>query len=201
MSTRLYLYNINDDLILNNWSICDSVLDTRFDSKVVEIKHVAITTLESKVSLIAIGGDDMVKIWHLPSGELYANFPHDYFCSPVKFSNNGSRIISIDDYGYGSENTIKVWRTKDGLCLNTINSLLSPVLSIDISMSDNEFAVGGGPLTKMNEDKIKIYNFLGEEKHSFGSGIGSVKCVAYSKASEYFAAADVYGTINIWKLK
>ena len=148
--------------------------------------------------------DNMIKVWDSRTGALLHTLQgHSEPVSSVSYSPDGQYIISwawavnfLSHFWSKSkenDNTIKVWDSRTGALLHTLQGHSESVRSVSYS-PDGQYIVSGS-----SDNTIKVWDSrTGALLHTLQGHTGSVESVCYSPDGKYIVSGSSDNTIKVW---
>jgi len=143
-------------------------------------------------SYFAVGlTSGMLEAWNTEGKKLYTQRGHTNSISVIKFSSNGSRILTG-----GVDNQLKVWDSNNGKLIKTLPDHTAPIAGIDIHPSGSIFASAShdGAVIIWNVATLQPYRTLNGHE-------GPVRCVSIHPTNAMFVVSGGHDRALIyWNL-
>lgn len=143
-------------------------------------------------ALLASGsGDDTVKLWAAPSGELLGTLRGDGRVYSVAFDPEGKTLAS------GSRNgTINLWDAKRGKLLRTLETYAGPIYSV-------AFGRQGATLAAAGLDKtVKLWDVVsGKLFHTLLAHSGPIYSLAFDPQGTVLVTGSQDATVKLWDVR
>lgn len=143
--------------------------------------------------LVASGGlDDVIKLWHLASGELIGTLSgHTKAINCLAFTPDGQMLVSGSD-----DHTIRVWDVAQRRAMRTLAGHTRDISTIALHAEDHRIVSG-------SEDRtVRLWNWTtGELLYTFSGLTGMIRAIALSPNGKLLAGGGLDNQIKLWSLQ
>lgn len=146
---------------------------------------------DSQTLASSSGGNTVIKLWNVSTGELRREIVEKQSVTSVTFSSNGQMLASG-----GLGRTVELWNPENGKWLRTLGKHTHPVYSVAFSPDGKILASGSG------DNTIKLWSLRTQDKSRTLEGHSDdVTSIAFSPNGQTLISGSWDKTVRLWNLR
>ena len=138
-------------------------------------------------SLVATSAADTIKLWDATSGELRKTLEGAGEVNSIKFTPDGSTLVSAGD-------DLRIWDTSTAEIRHTLVGHSSRICSLAVSHDGSTIASAG------MDDTIRLWDSdTGQHRRTLEGHVGAVTCVEFKPDGSVLVSGSTDRTIRLWE--